>query len=128
MIRTLADTLEKKRGQARHLPTHRARLRPRHCSRRWPTREQRFRTTTFCETVGHVEAVVLLNTMHYSLAEIKTETPVCTLPDVNAKALANTMVDRLVSVKAVKVGELVTLVATLTEVDTKTAGKTLQDL
>ena len=128
MIRTLADTLEKKRGQARHLPTHRARLRPRHCSRRWPTREQAFRPTTFCETVGHVEAVVLLNTMHYSLAEIKTETPVCTLPDVNAKALANTMVDRLVSVKAVKVGELVTLVATLTKVDTKTAGKTLQDL
>ena len=128
MIRTLADTLEKKRGQARHLPTHRARLRPRHCSRRWPTREQRFRPTTFCETVGHVEAVVLLNTMHYSLAEIKTETPVCTLPDVNAKALANTMVDRLASVKAVKVGELVTLVATLTEVDTKTVGKTLQDL
>ena len=124
MIRTLADTLEKKRGQARHLPTHRARLRPRHCSRRWPTREQRFRPKTFCETVSHVEAVVLLNTMHYSLAEIKTETPVCTLPDVNAKALANTMVDRLVSVKAVKVGELVTL----TEVDTKTAGKTLQDL
>ena len=78
--------------------------------------------------MGHVEAVVLLNTMHYSLAEIKTETPVCTLPDVNAKALANTMVDRLASVKAVKVGELVTLVATLTEVDTKTVGKTLQDL
>ena len=128
MIRTLADTLEKKRGQARHLPTHRARLRPRHCSRRWPTREQRFRPTTFCETVAHVEAVVLLNTMHYSLAEMKTETPVCTLPDVNAKALANTMVNRLVSVKAVKVGELVTLVATLTEVHTKTAGKTLQDL
>ena len=128
MIRTLADTLEKKTGQARHLPTHRKSLRPRHCSRRWPTREQRFRPTTFCETVGHVQAVVLLNTMHYSLAEIKTETPVCTLPDVNAKALANTMVDRLVSVKAVKVGELVTLVATLTEVDTKTAGKTLQDL
>ena len=124
MIRTLADTLEKKRGQARHLPTHRKSLRPRHCSRRWPTREQRFRPKTFCETVSHVEAVVLLNTMHYSLAEIKTETPVCTLPDVNAKALANTMVDRLVSVKAVKVGELVTL----TEVDTKTAGKTLQDL
>ena len=48
------------------------------------------------------------------------------------------MVDRLASVKAVKVGELLThvkvaapvytLVATLTEVDTKTADKTLQDL
>ena len=106
MIRRLADTLEKKRCQARHLPTHRARLRPRHCSRRWPTREQRLRPTTFCETVGAVEAVVLLNTMHYSLAEIKSETHVCTLPDVDAKASANTMVDRLERVKAVNVGEL----------------------
>ena len=66
------------------------------------------RPTNFCETVGDVEAVVLLNTIHYSLAEIKTETPVCTLPDVHAKALANTMVDRLERVKAVKVGELLT--------------------
>ena len=66
------------------------------------------RPTTFCETVGDVEAVVLLKTMHYSLAEIKTETHVCTLPDVDAKALANTMVDRLERVKAVKIGELVT--------------------
>ena len=106
MIRTLADTLEKKRGQATHLPTHRVRLR--HCSRRWPTRKQRLRPTTFCETVGDLEAVVLLNTMHYSLAEIKTETPVCTLPDVDAKPLANTMVERLASLKAVKVGELLT--------------------
>ena len=105
MIRTLADTLEKKRGQARHLPTHKARLRPRHCSRRWPRREQRLTPKTFCENVGDVEAVVLLKTMHYSLAEIKTETPVCTLPDVDAKALDNTMVDRLAWVKAVKVGE-----------------------
>ena len=66
------------------------------------------RPTTFCETVGDVEAVVLLNTMHYSLPDIKTETPVCTLPDVDAKALANTMVERLASLKAVKVGEVLT--------------------
>ena len=88
--------------------------------------------------MGDVEAVVLLKTMHYSLADITTETPVCTLPDVDAKALANTMVDRLARLKAVKVGELLThvkvaapvytLVATVTEVDTKRAGKTLQDL
>ena len=58
--------------------------------------------------MGDVHAVVFLNTMHYSLAEIKTETPVCSLPDVDAKALANTMVDWLAGVKAVKVGELLT--------------------
>ena len=55
-----------------------------------------------------MEAVALLNMIHYSLAEMKPETPVCTLPDVDAKALANTMADRLAGVKAVKVGELLT--------------------
>ena len=51
-----------------------------------------------------MEVVALLKTMHYSLAEMKAETPVCTLPDVDAKASANTMADRLAGVKAVKVG------------------------
>ena len=50
-----------------------------------------------------MKAVALLNTIHYSLAEMKTETPVCTLPDVDAKASANTMAARLASLKAVKV-------------------------
>ena len=58
--------------------------------------------------MGDVEAVAVLNTMHYSLAEMKAESPVCTLPDVDAKALANMMADRLAGVKAVKVGELLT--------------------
>ena len=53
-----------------------------------------------------MQAVALLNTIHYSLAEMKTETPVCTLPDVDAKASANTMADRLAGIKAVKFGEL----------------------
>ena len=44
-----------------------------------------------------------VNTIHYSLAEMKAETLVCTLPDVDAKASANTMADRLAEVKAVKV-------------------------
>ena len=39
---------------------------------------------------------------------MKAETPVCTLPDVDAKASANTMADRLAVVKAVKVSELLT--------------------
>ena len=49
-----------------------------------------------------------VNTIHYSLAKMKTETPVCTLPDLDAKASPNTMADRLAEVKAVKVGELLT--------------------
>ena len=39
---------------------------------------------------------------------MKAETPVCTLPDVDAKKSANTMADRLAEVKAVKVGETLT--------------------
>ena len=49
-----------------------------------------------------------VNTIHYSLAQMKAETPVCTLPDADAKASANTMANRLAVVKAVKVGELLT--------------------
>ena len=67
MVRTLGHTLEKKRDQARHLPTHKAKLRRRLCLRRW----QRLRAKAFCETVGDVQAVSLLNTMHYGLAEMK---------------------------------------------------------
>ena len=55
-----------------------------------------------------MKAVALLNTIHYSLAEMQTETPVCTLPDVDAKASANTMAATLASVKAVKVAKLLT--------------------
>ena len=58
--------------------------------------------------MGDVQAVALLNTIHYSLAEMKAETPVCTLADVDAKVSANTMAYRLPGVKAVKVGELLT--------------------
>ena len=52
--------------------------------------------------------MIWVNTMHYSLAEIKAKTPVCTLPEVDGKASANTMADTLAEVKAVKVGELLT--------------------
>ena len=55
-----------------------------------------------------MQAVALLNTIHYSLAEMQTETPVCTLADVDAKASANTMAVTLASVKAVKVAKLLT--------------------
>ena len=60
------------------------------------------------------------------------------MPDVDAKAWAITMADRLARVKAVKVGKTLTyvkmaspaytLVAALAEVDAKTVGKTLADL
>ena len=39
--------------------------------------------TTCSETVGEVEALALLNKMHHSLADVKAETPVCTLSDVD---------------------------------------------
>ena len=55
-----------------------------------------------------MEAVALLKTIHYSLAEMKAETPVCTLPDVDANASANTMADRLAEVKAAEVDETLT--------------------
>ena len=83
-----------------------------------------------------MEAVALLNTIHYSLAEMKAETPVSTLPDVDTNASPNTMADRLAGVKAAEVGETLTdlkvaapvlkLVATLTGLKTKTVGKTLE--
>ena len=58
--------------------------------------------------MGDVEGVVFLNKMHHSLAEVKAETPVCTLPVVDAKTSANQMAARLAEVKAVKVCETLT--------------------
>ena len=58
--------------------------------------------------MGDVQAAAFLKTIHYSLAQMKAETPVCTLPDVDAKASAITMADRHALVKAVKVSELLT--------------------
>ena len=39
---------------------------------------------------------------------MKAETPVCTLPDVDAKTSANTMAEGLPEVKAVMIGETLT--------------------
>lgn len=55
-----------------------------------------------------MDADVLLNKMHHSLAEVKAETPVCTLSVVYAKTSANKMADRQAEVKAVKVCETLT--------------------
>ena len=41
----------------------------------------------------------LVNTMHYSLAELQAETPRDTLHDVEAVASADTLADRLAEVK-----------------------------
>ena len=46
--------------------------------------------------------------MHYSLPEVKDQTPPNTLRDMDAKALANTLADRVAEVKADKVGETLT--------------------
>ena len=49
-----------------------------------------------------MDADALLNKMLHSLAEVKAETPVCTVPVVDANTSANKMADRLAQVKAVK--------------------------
>ena len=46
-----------------------------------------------------MKADALLNKMHHSLAEVKAETPVCTVPVVDANTSANKMADRLAEVK-----------------------------
>ena len=55
-----------------------------------------------------MNADALLNKMHHSLAELKAETPVCTVPVVDANTSANKMADRLAEVKAVKNFETLT--------------------
>ena len=42
-----------------------------------------------------LDADALLNKMLHSLAEVKAETPVCTVPVVDANTSANKMADRL---------------------------------
>ena len=52
---------------------------------------QRLRPTVFCETVHHLMADTLVNTMQYSLPE--GETLGNTLPDVKAKAVVAFLAD-----------------------------------
>ena len=70
------------------------------------------------DTLGEIKADIFFarqwlmwrpkNTMHYSLPEVKDQTPPNTLRDMDAKALANTLADRVAEVKADKVGETLT--------------------
>ena len=66
---------------------------------------QRLRPTTFFETVVDMEADTLVKTMYYSLRKVKAETPVDALRDMDPKASANTLANRVADVKADKVGE-----------------------
>ena len=55
-----------------------------------------------------LDADALRNKMYHSLAEMKAEKPVCTVPVVDANTSANKMADRLAEVKAVKNCETLT--------------------
>ena len=66
---------------------------------------QRLRPTTFCETVVDIEAETLVKTMHYSLRKVKAQTPVDALRDMDSKASANTLANRVAEVKGDKVDE-----------------------
>ena len=60
------------------------------------------RPTAFCETVRHVQAETLVNTMQYSLPEVQAQTTVDTLRDIDGKASVNTLVHRVGEVNADK--------------------------
>ena len=53
-----------------------------------------------------MEVVTLVNTLHHSLAEVKAEKQGDTLRDLEAKALADTLADRLAEVKYGKLAGL----------------------
>ena len=55
-----------------------------------------------------MEAETLVNTMHLSLAEVKVQTRVDTLRDVEATTSANTLAYRVAEVKANKVDKTLT--------------------
>ena len=66
------------------------------------------RPTAFCETVRHVQAETLVNTMQYSLPEVQAQTTVDTLCDMDGKASVNTLADRVEDENADKVGKTLT--------------------
>ena len=66
---------------------------------------QRLRPTLFCQTVVDMEAETVVNTMHYSLLKVEAQTPVDTLSDMDPKASANTLANRVAEGKADKDGE-----------------------
>ena len=63
------------------------------------------RPTFFCETVADVGDEALVNTLHYSLAEMEVETSGDTLYDVEAKASADTLTGRQAEVKPETFGQ-----------------------
>ena len=69
---------------------------------------QRLTPTAFCETVRHVQAETLVNTMQYSLPEVQAQTTVENLRDIDGKAAANTLAYSVEEVNAVKVGKTLT--------------------
>ena len=58
--------------------------------------------------MGDVYTKALVNVMHYSLAEVQTETPVDTLRDLESKESANKLTVRVAELKVEKVGGTLT--------------------
>ena len=56
----------------------------------------------------HVQAETLVNMMQYSLAEVEAQTTVDTLRYMDGKASDNMQADRVVDVKADKIGKTLT--------------------
>ena len=64
--------------------------------------------TAFCDTLRHVQAETLVNTMQYSLPEVEVLTTVDNLRDMDGKASVNTLAERVGEVNADKVGKTLT--------------------
>ena len=63
------------------------------------------RLTNFWKTLGDLEVRALLITMHYSLAQAKSEIPGHTLREVETDALTDMLPNTLAELKSQKVGD-----------------------
>ena len=106
VLKTLADRLAKIRG--RDSEREMGKWTPTNYSTRCPTCHQQLNKTNFWKTVGDVEVLALVITMHYSLAQAQLEIPGETLRDVETDASADTLRDSLAEFKSKKVGETLT--------------------
>ena len=106
VLKTLADRLAKIRG--RDSEREMGKWTPTNYSTRCPTCHQQLNKTNFWKTVGDVEVLALVITMHYSLAQAQLEIPGETLRDVETDASTDTLPDTLAEFKSKKVGETLT--------------------
>ena len=106
VLKTLADRLAKIRGRESERKI--GKWTPTNYSTRCPTCHQQLNKTNFWKTVGDVEVLALVITMHYSLAQAQLAIPGETLRDVETDASADTLPNTLAELKIKTVGKTLT--------------------